>query len=270
VSAGGPGAAAEAEEAVRTRLARAGRRVAGLGVATVETAGRLRALAPAASASEGARERARVLRDASRRVLELHGVEVEAEGPLPLGAALLASNHLSWLDPLVVASLVPCAPVSKVDVSRWPVIGAIARDLGVVFVSRGDASSGGRALHAAAGVLAHGVPVLNFPEGTTSLGATVLPFRPGSFGLALRAGVPVVPVAIAYDPPTVAWVGDATFVPHYLTLASRRRARARVRFGAPLASAQGGGAAELARAVRSEVLRLLQEVTWRSSARSST
>jgi len=127
VSAGGPGAAAEAEEAVRTRLARAGRRVAGLGVATVETAGRLRALAAAASASEGARERARVLRDASRRVLELHGVEVEAEGPLPLGAALLASNHLSWLDPLVVASLVPCAPVSKVDVSRWPVIGAIAR-----------------------------------------------------------------------------------------------------------------------------------------------
>jgi len=214
--------------------------------------------------------RARMLQDGCRAVMRLHGVDVEVSGRVPDGPAVLACNHVSWLDPLVVAASAPCAPISKLDVRRWPLVGPLAGLLGVIFHDRGDHASGLRVLREAEEALRSGLLVLNFPEGTTSLGATVLPFRPGSFGLALRAGVPVVPVAIAYDPPTVAWVGDATFVPHYLTLASRRRARARVRFGAPLASAQGGGAAELARAVRSEVLRLLQEVTWRSSARSST
>jgi lyso-ornithine lipid O-acyltransferase len=189
---------------------------------------------------------------------------------VPVGPVVLASNHLSWLDPLVVASVVPCAPVSKADVSRWPVVGTLARDLGVVFVRRGDPSSGARALQAAAGALAHGVPILNFPEGTTSAGGGVLPFRHGSFGLALRAGVPVVPVALAYDPPSLAWVGDATFLPHYLAVASRREARAYLRFGAPVVSAPEGRAAALARLVREQIEQLLQEVPCPSSARSST
>jgi 1-acyl-sn-glycerol-3-phosphate acyltransferase len=252
------GAAPAREEAPPLRAARVGSRVAALGLTTLGTAGRLRRLAGATS-DETTRERARMLRDVARRVLELHGVEVEAAGPLPLGPAILASNHVSWLDPLVVASLVPCAPVSKVDVARWPVVGTIARELGVVFVSRGDARSGARALGAAAEALARGVSVLNFPEGTTTEGKGVLPFRSGMFGLAARLGLPVVPVAIRYDPPSLAWVGDATFLPHYLTLAARRRTRAVVRLGAPEAAAPGARSAELARSVHAAVTRLLGE-----------
>jgi 1-acyl-sn-glycerol-3-phosphate acyltransferase len=247
-----------APERASRRVARAGARIARLGLTTLETAGRIRGL-PSAASRDGARERALVLRDAARRVLHLHGVEVEASGPLPFGPVILAANHLSWLDPLVVASVLPCAPVSKLDVARWPVIGSIARELGVVFVSRGDPASGVRALHAAADALAHGVSVLNFPEGTTTDGAVVLPFRTGIFGLALRAGVPVVPVALAYDPPHLAWVGDATFLPHYLTVATRRRARAFVRLGAPVVPAPETRAAELARAVHAGVARLARE-----------
>jgi len=245
-------------EPASLRVARASARIAGLGFTTVTTAGRVRGL-PSASSRDGARERALVLRDACRRVLHLHGVGVETTGPLPIGPVTLASNHLSWLDPLVIASLVPCAPVSKVDLASWPVIGTIARDLGVVFVSRGDPRSGARALGAAADALANGVSVLNFPEGTTTAGGTVLPFRPGMFGLALRAAIPVVPVALAYDPPSLAWVGDATFLPHYLTLATRRRARAIVRLGAPLVPGAGMRAAELAKIVHAEVERLVKE-----------
>ncbi len=246
---------AVAEPASR-RVARAGARIAALGHTTVEAAGRVRRLADAAS-REGARERALVLRDVARRVLRLHGVEVELTGPLPLGPVVLVANHLSWLDPIVIAGIVPCAPVSKLDVARWPVIGAIARDLGVVFVSRGDPASGARALNAAARALAHGVNVVNFPEGTTTAGGAVLPFRSGIFGLALRAGVSVVPAALAYDPPTLAWVGDATFLPHYLTLAARRRARAIIRLGPAIRAAAGTRPAELAAAARAEVQRLL-------------
>jgi lyso-ornithine lipid O-acyltransferase len=242
---------------VPLRLARAGARLAGLGITTVRAAGRARKL-PDAASREGARERALVLRDAARRILQLHDVAVEATGPLPVGPAVLVANHVSWLDPIAIASLVPCAPVSKLEVSRWPVIGSVARELGVVFVSRGDPASGARALNAAAEALAHGVSVLNFPEGTTTTGGSVLPFRAAIFGLALRAGVPIVPVGLAYDPPSLAWVGDATFLPHYLGLATRRHARAIVRLGSPVTPAATTGAIELARAVRADVERLVE------------
>jgi 1-acyl-sn-glycerol-3-phosphate acyltransferase len=241
-----------------SRLARAGGRAAGVGATMLATASRLRRIDAAGSA--GRRERARVLRDAARRALQLHGLEVRATGPLPLGPALLASNHVSWLDPLVVASLIPCAPVSKLDVSRWPLVGGLARDLGVVFVARGDARSGASALRQARAALEHGVPVLNFPEATTTPGTSVLPFRAGAFGLAIAAGVPVVPVALRYDPPELAWVGEDSFVPHWLRLASSRRASAYVALGEPMQPTANASAATVARAVHAEVSRLLQEL----------
>jgi 1-acyl-sn-glycerol-3-phosphate acyltransferase len=242
------------------RLARAGVRVAGLGLTTLATAGRLRRLASDRATRDGARERARMLRDVARRVLDLHGVTVETGGVLPLGPAVLVSNHVSWLDPIVVASQLPCVPVSKIDVARWPVFGTIARELGVVFVSRGDARSGAQALLAAGAALDHQLSVLNFPEGTTTGGTSVLPFRAGMFGLAIRAGVPLVPLAIAYDPPSLAWVGDATFLPHYLGLAAARGARATLRIGAPLHARPDANARELARVSHERVAALLEEI----------
>ncbi len=251
-------ATAEVLDPAPRRAARAGTRVAALGMATVGTARRLRRLR-STSARDAARERALVLRDASRRVLALHGIALEHAGPLPLGPALIASNHVSWLDPLVIASLLPCVPISKLDVARWPVVGAIARELGVIFVSRGDARSGARVLNAAGESLARGVSVLNFPEGTTTEGTTVLPFRPGLFGVAVRLRIPVVPVAIRYDPASLAWVGDAPFLPHYLTLAARRQTRAFVQVGTPIVPGPGAGASDLARAAHAAVADLLRE-----------
>ena len=90
-------------------VARAGTRLAGLGLTTLEAAGRVRGLPPAASA-EAARERALVLRDAARRVLHLHGVAVDATGPLPLGPVILAANHLSWLIPSSSRACSPAPP----------------------------------------------------------------------------------------------------------------------------------------------------------------
>lgn len=236
--------------------ARAGGRIARTGALAVAAAGKARRL----DADDGARlrrERALLLRDVFRRVAALHGIEIRGEGALPLGPALLASNHVSYLDPIAVGSLVACVPVSKVDVSRWPVIGGFARDLGVLFVDRGSGHSGMRVLKDAARTLAGGVSVLNFPEGTTTTGDRVLRFREGLFAIARSAGVPVVPVALAYDPPELAWVGDETFVPHYLRLAGSARARARVRFGAPLAPGRYASEAALAAAARTAVESLL-------------
>jgi len=144
---------------------------------------------------------------------------------------------VSYLDPLVVSSVAPCISIAKDETESWPLIGRGLRSLGVLFVRRGDAYSGARALRRARRALGQGAIVLNFPEGTTSDGRTVGPFRRGIFGLARLAGVPIVPLHVAYDHPGVPWYGGQTLAPHYLRLARVPRVEARVRFAAPVFAA---------------------------------
>ena len=237
-------------------VARTGRRIAASGAAAAGTVLRARRLQDGAG-PESRREQAVRLRDLLARVTTLHGVEIDVEGPVPTGAAVLASNHVSWLDPLVICGLVPCVPISKEAVARWPVVGAVARDLGVLFVERGNGRSGMRVLRGAARALEAGISVLNFPEGTTTRGDGVLPFNAGLLGMARIAEAPIVPVAISYDRPELAWVGDDTFLPHYLRFAGGGRSVAHVRFGAPIDAARFGAGTDLARSVRNAVASLL-------------
>jgi 1-acyl-sn-glycerol-3-phosphate acyltransferase len=133
---------------------------------------------------------------AARRLLSIHGVTVETTGEAPRAPAVLVTNHLSYLDPLVVAAVAPCIAIAKGEAERWPLIGVGLRALGVVFVRRGDAHSGAVALRQARRALDGGALVLNFPEGTTGTGGTVAPLRPGIIGLARKAGVPLVPAHV--------------------------------------------------------------------------
>lgn len=238
--------------------ARASRRLAATGAAAAGTALRLRDTAEG-SVREGRLERVRMMRDLLARVTALHGVEVTVTGTLPAGAALLACNHLSWLDPLVVGGLLPCVPISKDAVAAWPVIGAMAKQLGVLFVERGNGRSGMRVLRGAVRALEDGIAVLNFPEGTTSRGEGVLPFHPGLLWMARVAEVPIIPISISYDRPELAWVGDDAFLPHYLRFAGGARAHASVRVGDPIRAEDWRASADLACAVRAAVVALRED-----------
>jgi 1-acyl-sn-glycerol-3-phosphate acyltransferase len=241
------------------RFLRASARLAGLGGAVVRTLVQLQKIGREPTEDARIRARMHLFREGARAALRVHGVEVIAEGGEIPVQAMLVSNHVSWLDPLVVAAHVPCVPVSKADVARWPVFGPLARGLGVVFVARGDVGSGASALRSVRAALDAGSCVLNFPEGTTSDGDDVLPFRPGMFGLGLRAGAPIVPVAIRYEPRSLAWTGDATFVPHYLALAASRGARVVVRIGAPIPVSGDASPRQIAEVARERVRALLRE-----------
>jgi len=189
-------------------------------------------------------ERARALQRASRSVLAAAGLTVEVAGPVPSGPAVLVANHVSWFDPLVVATALPLTAVAKDDVGAWPLVGERARGLGVVFVDRLVAHSGVRALLQARAALRGGVPVLNFPEGTTTHGDMVLPFRRGVFGLARLAGVPVVPVRLEVDR-ALTWAGPDPLLPHLWRLCATRGPRVRVQFLPPL---EASGESDAARA----------------------
>jgi lyso-ornithine lipid O-acyltransferase len=249
-----------------TGALRAAGRVTGLAATVARTIWRAGAAARAGDDAAVRRAQALLLGDAAARTLAVHGVAVRASGPLPPHGALLVANHVSYLDPLVVAGLVPCLPISKAELASWPLLGAVARRSGVLFVARGDQGSGLRVMRAAQRALSEGVSILNFPEGTTTAGGDVLGFRRGLFAVARRVGAPVVPVALAYDPPELAWTGDATFLPHYLRLAASRGAEVRVTFGAPIRAQ--GRPGELAGEARDRIRALLEEEPrWASRTR---
>lgn len=183
-------------------------------------------------------------RDLSRRVHDmqwiaetmcgLHGVSVRTSGAIPREPCLLVANHVGYLDPLAIAGVVPCVAIARHEVSTWPLLGEALLRLGNLFVRRGDPHSGAAVLLRARACLARGVPVLTFPEGTTTLGDDVLPLRRGVFALARLARIPVVPVAVRARPQETAWVGDQSFLPHYLRTVSRKTTRVDLVFGSVL------------------------------------
>lgn len=190
----------------------------------------------------------------SRAFAELawhHGMAIEVAGEPPRWPCVLVANHLSYMDPVALLSLLPARPVCKGEVGRWPLIGQVARLRGVLLVDRECPWSGARVLRRAIAELRAGGRVLVFPEGTTTRGDQVLPFRRGIFGAARLAEVPIVPVAITYADADAPWVGDETFVPHYLRTAARERLAVRVAFGAPMWP--GRPAAELAAEARRRI-----------------
>jgi 1-acyl-sn-glycerol-3-phosphate acyltransferase len=176
----------------------------------------------------------------------LHGIESVVEGPLPTGPCVIVANHLSYVDPLAICVHVQAAPIIKAEVRSWPVAGDILAGFAGLFVDRGDAHSGARVLLRAREYLAHGLSVVGFPEGTTTAGDRVLPFKRGLFGLAKIANVPVVPVAVRFEDPDLAWVGDAPFMPHYMRLLSRDANRVYLRFGDPIDPSRAAHADALA------------------------
>jgi 1-acyl-sn-glycerol-3-phosphate acyltransferase len=188
---------------------------------------------------------------AARAMCALHAIDVKIAGARPERPSLLVANHIGYFDPIVIGALTTCIAVAKRELRGWPVVGRRLRELGVLFVDRGDPWSGLRVLRSMLRAFRLGTSVLNFPEGTTTDGLSVLPFRRGAFGAARIVGVPVVPVRIHYDDARIAWTGDATFIPHYVAVLSRGPVRAHVTFGAaiePRAFASSRALADAARA----------------------
>ncbi len=142
-------------------------------------------------------DRARWLHDSSRLALRMVGIHVEASGAPP-AEGLVVSNHLSYMDVLVYSSLFPCLFVSKQEVGRWPVFGAFATMAGTIYVDRDRSAENREAVSSMEQALGAGLPVVLFPEGTSSNGDAVLPFRSPFFEPAVRAGAVVTTAAIGY------------------------------------------------------------------------
>jgi len=138
----------------------------------------------------------------SEKMLRLLGIRFEMIGKPRPGAALVVSNHVSWLDIAVIHAACPHARfVSKADLLRWPLLGWLVRDVGTLFIERERKRDALRVVHEVAASLARGETVAVFPEGTTGAGETVLPFHANLLQAAIADHIPVQAVALRYHEP---------------------------------------------------------------------
>lgn len=151
-----------------------------------------------------------VVREWSRRMLGILGVVLEVRGEVhDRGPLLVVSNHISWLDILVMNACQPARFVSKADAGHWPVLGALIRGAGTLFIERENRRDAMRVVHLMAERLVDRDIVAVFPEGTTGDGRGVLPFHANLLQAAISTGAPVLPVALGYRDPADRAISDA-------------------------------------------------------------
>jgi 1-acyl-sn-glycerol-3-phosphate acyltransferase len=154
------------------------------------------------------------------------------------GRGLTVSNHLTYLDILVYGAARPFLFVAKSEVRRWPLLGTLASLGGTIFVDRGRSLQVAQASRRIEEGLRDGIAVLLFPEGTSSDGSSVLPFRSPLFDPAIRAGAPVTAAAIRYQAldtteEKVTYWGEMVFFPHLFETLCVRGLGARISFDSP-------------------------------------
>jgi 1-acyl-sn-glycerol-3-phosphate acyltransferase len=182
-----------------------------------------------------------VLRSNTRRVVRrwfaalvrAFGVRIEVHGDArfqatPGRGVLVVSNHVSWLDSLVLDAVQPMAMVAKLDIKGWPLLGKLISAAGSVFIDRERLTRLPATVSDLSEALRNGLAIGTNPEGTTWCGLSSGRFRPALFQSALDAGVPVRPVALRYRVADGTTARPAAFVgTEDLVTAMRRTLRLR-------------------------------------------
>ena len=203
--------------------------------------------------------RAQWLQQGCRRVLRIFNAEVRTSGPIPK-SGLLVSNHLSYVDILALSALTPSIFVAKREVKKWPVFGWFACLGGTMFTDREKRTQVADLTKALRTALDEGALVVLFPEGSSSDGQTVLPFKSALLEPATGSSYPVSAGLIEYRledgdaGEEVCYWKDMTLVPHLVNLLSKRRVQVSIQFSE---LRQGStNRKELARQLHAEVLKL--------------
>jgi 1-acyl-sn-glycerol-3-phosphate acyltransferase len=131
-------------------------------------------------------------------LLRCFNVQVHYIGSVNVDAKMIVANHISWLDALLFMPAPKLRFIAKSEVKNWPIIGLLAQLLGTVFIRRENKFQVYRSLPNAQRHIREGDNLVIFPEGTTTTGEGVLPFRPMMFEVAKRENCLVQPVAVRY------------------------------------------------------------------------
>lgn len=176
-----------------------------------------------------------------QRMTRLLGIRITQYGTPLTCDVLQVANHISFLDILVISSVVPVRFLSKHSVRYWPIIGYLTQLSGTVFIKRRKRRQVVQALGESTQALRCGRPLLVFPEGTTSLGAQVAKFHSGLFQAAIENAIPVQPLTLHYRrngtaDRYAAYIDQDNFLLSLLRLMAQPSTTVHLRFAAPIDS----------------------------------
>ncbi len=204
-------------------------------------------------------ERCVCLQHGCRRILRVFVNGLAVDGPRPT-TGLLISNHLGYLDIMLLGSISPCVFVAKHEVKHWPVFGWLAALSGTVFVQRSRRGEVAAVAGQIRALLDEGALVILFPEGTSSGGQEILRFKSALLEPAVGQTCPLFAACVGYAledgevSQEVCYWGDMTLLPHFVNLLTRRFVQARVSFSEIRQPAKDRKA--LAAQLHAEVVRL--------------
>lgn len=204
----------------------------------------------------------RAIRLWSKGMMRVFGLRVRRFGtPLP-GAALFVANHVSWMDITLLHAERAVGFVAKSEISRWPLIGWLARRGGTIYHRRGSNESLTGVLHLMVQRLQSGEAVGVFPEGGTTAGDTVRTFHARIFQAAVVAESPVQPVALRYGSggnaqTIIAFAPRENFLQNFLRVLGEPARIAEVHFLEP-AQPSADGRRRLAETCRERILVAMQ------------
>lgn len=176
----------------------------------------------------------------SKTLCLILNIRVSAEGTPPKAPFFWVSNHLSYLDIIPIYLYMDCTFVAKKEVRNWPVLGFMVHSMGVIFVDRTKKSDVTRINQEYSSHLNNHQGIVLFPEGTTSGGEDILPFKSSLLEYPAANHIPVSFGSLHYqthpkDPPasgSVCWFGaQAPFLRHILKMTQNRRIDCKIRFG---------------------------------------
>lgn len=177
------------------------------------------------------------------QVLDILGVKVHVHGQIPAPstqATLFVANHVSWIDIWVLKAQLPMRFVSKSEIRGWPVIGWLAEQAGTLFVTRHKRQETGKTMGSVEEALRERANLCFFPEGTTTDGTELKPFKTSLFQAAVNTRARVWPMMIFYPFPQgganteVAYYGDITMLQSLRKVLSQKEIVVELEFSEPL------------------------------------
>src|SRR5215510_10001835 len=192
---------------------------------------------------------------------------------------LLVSNHQSYLDVVIIASVFPTLFVAKTEVTRWPLFGWLSKLGGTIFVDREDPRSGVKCAYRVSRALRGGVNVQVFPEATTGDGSTVLPFKGLFFASAIRSRTTALPLTIKFQSVNgrpmdrealdkVCWHGDMDFARHFWKFLNIESAEVSLMIDEPIEPVRARRAKALAEVARERIFRSFTNAEAIAAARA--
>lgn len=178
------------------------------------------------------------------KLLKHFNLTVIARGHLPTVAThstLFVANHISWADIHAINSVMPVRFVAKMEIKDWPVFGYLVKKSGTLFINRAHRKDAARIVEVVTASLGDGDNLCFFPEGTTTDGTEVLPFKSSIMQAAINANAHIVPIAIRYPNPdgstntSAAYAGDTSLLESMSTLLKHPHPTVELEFFAPIA-----------------------------------